>query len=251
MQKGDAVVTSGIDGIYPEGFVVGLVEHIEQAGGLYRSVRVRPAVDFSALEHVLVVTAPAFVGPRSARGPIRRRPAPRIRRGGDGGDEAMSALRVAAFVFAALVLQTTLARYLVRGSVGVDLVLVVVIYLSLRSGPTVGMLTGTVAGLMQDSLMTGIVGIGSLGKTLVGYLAGIVGRAFIVTQPVPRFLVFFAATLLEMTVIAALRAIVNPGPASGAGRRDRRAGLRQLAGGHRAVSADGDGDEGGGTAQGE
>ena len=126
----------------------------------------------------------------------------------------MSVVRMAAFVFAALVLQTTLARYLVRGSVGVDLVLVVVVYVSLKSGPTVGMLTGTVAGLMQDSLMTGIVGIGSLGKTLVGYLAGTVGRTFILTQPVPRFLVFFAATLLEMTLITGLRAVVTPGPAA-------------------------------------
>jgi len=126
----------------------------------------------------------------------------------------MSAVRLVAFVFAALVLQTTLARYLVRGSVGVDLVLVVVLYVSLKAGPTVGMLTGTAAGLMQDSLTTGIVGIGSLGKTLVGYLAGVAGRAFIVTQPVPRFLVFFAATLLEMTLITGLRAVVTPGPAA-------------------------------------
>jgi rod shape-determining protein MreD len=121
---------------------------------------------------------------------------------------------MAAFILAAIVLQTTLARYLVRGSVGVDLVLVVVIYLSLKAGPTAGMLTGTVAGLMQDSLMTGIVGIGSLGKTVVGYLAGIVGRAFIVTQPVPRFLVFVAATILEMTIVTGLRAIVATGPAA-------------------------------------
>jgi hypothetical protein len=41
-----------------------------------------------------------------------------------------------------------------------------------------------------------------------------VGRAFIVTQPVPRFLVFFAATLLEMALVTALRAIVTPGPAA-------------------------------------
>ena len=73
IQTGDAVVTSGIDGIYPEGFVVGRVEQIERAGGLFRSVRVRPAVDFSALEHVLVVTAPAFVGPR---GPTSASPTP-------------------------------------------------------------------------------------------------------------------------------------------------------------------------------
>ncbi len=126
----------------------------------------------------------------------------------------MTAVRAAAFIAIALVLQTTLARFLVRGSIGVDLVLVAVIYLSLRSGPTAGMLTGTVAGLMQDSLMTGIVGVGSLGKTIVGYLAGTVGRAFIVAQPVPRFLVFFAATVIEMAVITGLRALVNPGPAA-------------------------------------
>jgi rod shape-determining protein MreD len=126
----------------------------------------------------------------------------------------VTAVRAAAFLAIALVLQTTLARFLVRGSVGVDLVLVAVVYLSLKSGPTAGMLTGTVAGLMQDSLMTGIVGIGSLGKTIVGYLAGTVGRAFIVSQPIPRFLVFFAATLVEMTVITGLRALVNPGPAA-------------------------------------
>jgi rod shape-determining protein MreC len=55
IQKGDLVVTSGIDGIFPEGFVVGRVEQIELAGGLFKAVRVRPAVDFSMLEHVLVV----------------------------------------------------------------------------------------------------------------------------------------------------------------------------------------------------
>jgi rod shape-determining protein MreD len=126
----------------------------------------------------------------------------------------MSVVRSAALIAAALVLQTTLARFLVRGSIGVDLVLVAVIYLSLKAGPTVGMLTGTVAGLTQDALMTGIVGIGSLGKTIVGYLAGTVGRAFIVAQPVPRFLVFFAATVVEMTVITLLRAVVGPGPAT-------------------------------------
>jgi rod shape-determining protein MreC len=67
IEKGDAVVTSGIDGIYPEGFVVGKIEEIELAGGLFRKIRVRPAVDFSALEHVLVVLAPPDP-------PVKRRP---------------------------------------------------------------------------------------------------------------------------------------------------------------------------------
>jgi rod shape-determining protein MreC len=55
--SGDEVVTSGIDGIYPPGFSVGRVEAIERLGGTFRSIRVRPAVDFSTLEQVLVVMA--------------------------------------------------------------------------------------------------------------------------------------------------------------------------------------------------
>jgi len=68
--KGDTVVTSGIDGIYPQGFVVGRIEEIERAGGTFRAIRVRPAVDFTALEQVLVVLAPpTFVGPESPAAP--------------------------------------------------------------------------------------------------------------------------------------------------------------------------------------
>lgn len=55
---GDVVVTSGIDGIYPKGFVIGRVESIERSGGAYRRIMVRPAVDFSSLEEVLVVVSP-------------------------------------------------------------------------------------------------------------------------------------------------------------------------------------------------
>jgi rod shape-determining protein MreC len=59
IQVGDTVITSGIDGIYPKGFVIGRVEKIERSGGAYGAVAVRPAVDFSRLEEVLVVLTPA------------------------------------------------------------------------------------------------------------------------------------------------------------------------------------------------
>jgi rod shape-determining protein MreC len=55
---GDAVVTSGIDGIYPKGFIIGRVETVEKSGTAYRRILVRPAVAFSSLEQVLVVTTP-------------------------------------------------------------------------------------------------------------------------------------------------------------------------------------------------
>jgi rod shape-determining protein MreC len=55
---GDTVVTSGIDGIYPKGFVIGRIETVEKNGPSYRRILVKPAVDFSSLEEVLVVTSP-------------------------------------------------------------------------------------------------------------------------------------------------------------------------------------------------
>ena len=55
---GDDVVTSGIDGIYPKGFVIGKVEAVEKSGGSYRRITVRPAVDFASIEEVLIVMTP-------------------------------------------------------------------------------------------------------------------------------------------------------------------------------------------------
>jgi rod shape-determining protein MreC len=61
IKAGDVVVTSGIEGIYPKGFVIGQIESVQRGAGEYRSVVVKPAVDFSSLEAVLVVltTPPA------------------------------------------------------------------------------------------------------------------------------------------------------------------------------------------------
>jgi rod shape-determining protein MreC len=55
---GDVVVTSGIDGIFPKGFIIGRVEAVDRNGRAYRRITVRPAVDFSSLEEVLVVLTP-------------------------------------------------------------------------------------------------------------------------------------------------------------------------------------------------
>ena len=56
---GDQIVSSGVDGIYPRGFVIGTVEKSERGPSLHRVIAVRPAVDFSSLEDVLVVLVPA------------------------------------------------------------------------------------------------------------------------------------------------------------------------------------------------
>jgi rod shape-determining protein MreD len=109
----------------------------------------------------------------------------------------------------ALALQTTLARFVIRGTVAVDLVLVVVVYVALTAGPVTGLLTGTFAGLIQDALATGVVGIGGLAKTVVGFFAGVVGTQFIVTQPLPRFVVFFGATIVHAVIFIGLYELLD------------------------------------------
>jgi rod shape-determining protein MreC len=55
---GDVVMTSGIDGIYPKGFAIGRVESVEKNGPASSRIVVKPAVDFRALEEILVVLTP-------------------------------------------------------------------------------------------------------------------------------------------------------------------------------------------------
>jgi rod shape-determining protein MreC len=58
VKAGDSVVASGVDGIYPKGYLIGRVERADRGTGLYRTITVRPGVDFSSLEEVLVVLVP-------------------------------------------------------------------------------------------------------------------------------------------------------------------------------------------------
>jgi rod shape-determining protein MreD len=112
-------------------------------------------------------------------------------------------------VAVALALQTTLGRFVVRGTVAVDFVLVVVVYVALTSGPVTGLLTGTVAGLIQDALTSGIIGIGGLAKTVVGFIAGVIGTQFIVAQSLPRFVVFLGATVMHAVVFMGLYVLLD------------------------------------------
>jgi rod shape-determining protein MreC len=60
VKRGDIAVTSGLDRIYPKGFRIGRVEEVQPGENLYKAITIRPSVDFSRLEEVLVVTTPPF-----------------------------------------------------------------------------------------------------------------------------------------------------------------------------------------------
>jgi rod shape-determining protein MreC len=52
----DMVVTSGLGRVFPKGVPVGTVTEVNDLPGeLFKDVKVRPAVDFSKLEELLVI----------------------------------------------------------------------------------------------------------------------------------------------------------------------------------------------------
>ncbi len=56
--EGDIVVTSGLEGMFPPGLVIGRVRTVVRGSGLFKEVRVAASADFDRLEEVLVVRTP-------------------------------------------------------------------------------------------------------------------------------------------------------------------------------------------------
>ena len=64
VRAGDVVVTSGMDGVFPKGLNIGSVSRVApETGTLLQRIDLKPAVDFSKLEEVLIV-----VGERQQKG---------------------------------------------------------------------------------------------------------------------------------------------------------------------------------------
>jgi rod shape-determining protein MreD len=118
-------------------------------------------------------------------------------------------IRIIVAVVLAVWLQMALRNVLVLGTAPLDLVLVAVVYIALKFGPTTGLLAGACAGLAQDALGSGIIGIGGLAKTVVGYIVGQAGTQFIVTGPLPRFVTFVASTVIHAVIFMGLNELLG------------------------------------------
>jgi rod shape-determining protein MreC len=56
VQKDDVIVSSGLGGVYPKGYVIGsVVKRTQSENGLNTDIDVVPAVDFAALDYVFVI----------------------------------------------------------------------------------------------------------------------------------------------------------------------------------------------------
>lgn len=56
VQEGDIVLTSGLGGVFPKGIRTGTVASVKpHPGGLFKTVRIRPSVNFSRIEEVVCI----------------------------------------------------------------------------------------------------------------------------------------------------------------------------------------------------
>ena len=68
-------------------------------------------------------------------------------------------------------------------------------------------------------------------KTVVGFVAGVVGSQFIVARPLPRAFVFFTATAAHAIIFVGLYRVLDPSqPATTFGSVFRQAGANALVG---------------------
>ncbi len=114
-----------------------------------------------------------------------------------------------AVIGVAVGLQLALSRFTLGGRLVFDLVLVAVVYVALRWGPTAGVIGGTIGGLAQDALAGSTIGVGGLVKTIVGFGAGVIGSQFIVTRPLPRMLLVAGATVLARLLVLAVFGLID------------------------------------------
>jgi rod shape-determining protein MreD len=121
----------------------------------------------------------------------------------------MKAVAVIVGLALALLFQTTLGGMSLQAGTKVNFVLVAVIFIALALGPVPGLLGGMIGGIVQDAVAGGIVGIGGLSKTVVGFVVGVFGAQFIVSQPVPRLVIFVGATFLHELCFQSLYALAE------------------------------------------
>ncbi len=79
-----------------------------------------------------------------------------------------------------------------------DLPLLLVIYFAIaKRSPVVGLCSGAAIGIVQDALTREPLGVFGITKTVVGYIAGLLGNRIDTENPIARLLFTFALSLLH------------------------------------------------------
>ena len=105
---------------------------------------------------------------------------------------------------AALLAQMTFSRHLGTGFAYVDFLLLFVIYHATTKSEEGGLLSGAIAGLLQDSFSGGPFGVFGISKTIIGFGLGKVCGKFLVSKSLLYPAVIGAASLIHDLMLVLL-----------------------------------------------
>ncbi|MEL6821658.1 MAG: rod shape-determining protein MreD [Calditrichota bacterium] len=74
--------------------------------------------------------------------------------------------------FVAILLQSTLVKFMDIGNIRPDLILIALVIFSLNYGAVAGSTAGFFIGIISDLISGNVLGFGSLAKSITGYIAG-------------------------------------------------------------------------------
>jgi len=97
----------------------------------------------------------------------------------------------------ALFVQTTFMRLITNAFIPFDVVFIAIVFIALFRGAVVGIVVGSIGGLLQDILSGGIIGVNGLVKSTIGLLVGLTATRFIVDTLWYRLALLFVASLMS------------------------------------------------------
>ena len=117
--------------------------------------------------------------------------------------------RLGALLFAALLLQTTVAPNIRILGASPDFALIVVVSVALRRGAQVGAVFGFLTGVLVGVALLEPLGMSALVLVVVGYFAGRYAETADLSAPVAPLVGVFAATLLANILFATLQTLLE------------------------------------------
>lgn len=95
-----------------------------------------------------------------------------------------------------VILQTTITPHLKIMGVQPDLILILTVTYAFNEGAAHGSIIGFGGGLLEDLIIAQNVGLNTISKTIIGYIAGLIEKnIFIESMFLPIVIVFFASMI--------------------------------------------------------
>lgn len=98
--------------------------------------------------------------------------------------------------------------------ISLNLAAAAVYFISINTGTAKGVLTGSVIGMIEDSIAGGMLGPHFLGKGIAGFLSSLLLGSFVRWTPLLGFIGLFFITVIDSLIGLLARSVYEPMPAS-------------------------------------